>query len=229
MLRADTVMDAAQLGLEIGEHEVNDRREGLGNLQVAPLRDGGVGIAALAQLGVTTPVVSDDDHPGSDIALDEVTERTGASVRNQGESNTTGVSPGLPLVEAAGTLALPNLDSAGDDDHIVDATPLTAGTPAHVCFISLDDFSRFATDSVLVGANHSRPQLMEYLEGGFVARQAELPMELDGRHAGCLAGNQVRSSEPAESGVCVRSITVPAVRRVSRRHLRQQRTPRRVA
>jgi hypothetical protein len=36
---------------------VNDRQEGLGNLHVATLRDGGVGIAALAQPRVTAPVV----------------------------------------------------------------------------------------------------------------------------------------------------------------------------
>ena len=35
MLWADTVMGAAQTGLEIGEHEVNDRQECLGNLHVA--------------------------------------------------------------------------------------------------------------------------------------------------------------------------------------------------
>ena len=129
MLRADTVVDATQPGLEIGEHEVNDRQEGLGNLHVAPLRDGAMGVAALAQLCVTTPVVGDDGGTGSYVAFDEVTERPGATVRNQGESNTTGVSPGLALVQAAGTLALTNLDSAGHEDHVVDATPLTAGTP----------------------------------------------------------------------------------------------------
>ncbi len=46
-------------------------------------------------------------------------------------SNTTDVSPGLPPVETAGTLALPNLDGVGHEDPIVDATPITSGTPAH--------------------------------------------------------------------------------------------------
>ncbi len=37
---------------------------------------------------------------------------------------------------------------------------------------------------------------MKYLEGGFVARQTELPLELDGRQAGRLAGDQVSRPEP---------------------------------
>ena len=160
MLRADPVVYAAQPGLEIGEHEVNDGQEGLGNLYVAPLRDGGVEIAALAQLGVTTPVVGDDGGTGSHIAVDEATERSGASVRNHGESNTTGIPSGFPLVEAAGPLPLTDFDSAGDEYHIVDATPLAAGTPADVGFVGFDKFVGLTTDPILVGAHHAGAQLV---------------------------------------------------------------------
>ena len=36
------MMDTTLPGLDIGEHEVNDRQEGFGNLHVATLRDGGI-------------------------------------------------------------------------------------------------------------------------------------------------------------------------------------------
>lgn len=44
---------------------------------------------------------------------------------------------------------------------------------------------------------------MKDLECGFVARQTELPLELDGRHAGSLTGDQVSCPEPhRERRVC---------------------------
>ncbi len=81
MLRADTMMDAAQASLEIGEYEVNDRQEYPGNLPVAPLRDGGMAIAAFVQLRVTAPVVGDEGGAGCNATLDESARRSGATAR----------------------------------------------------------------------------------------------------------------------------------------------------
>ena len=51
-------------------------------------------------------------------------------------------------------------------------------------------------DPVLVRANHAGPKFVENLAGGLVARQSELPLELDSRHARRLAGDQVGRPEP---------------------------------
>ena len=196
MLRADAVTDTAQPCFEIGEHEVNDRQKVFSDLYIAPLRDGGMAIAALAQLRITAPVVGDDAGAGSRSALDEAAQRFGASVRNQGEPNPTGVPPGLPLVETAGTLALPNLDSADHEPHVVDATSLAASTSANVGFVGLNVLPKLTSNPILVGAHHADAQLVEYLESGLVARQAELSLELNSRHALCLTGDQVRRPKP---------------------------------
>src|SRR5208337_4630651 len=51
--------------------------------------------------------------------------------------------------------------------------------------------------AILVRADHSGAKLMEDLEGCLIARQPELPLKLDGRHALSLAGDQVGSPEPS--------------------------------
>ena len=60
MLWADTVMGAAQPGLEIGEHEVNDGQESFGNLHVATFRNGGMKIPSLFKRRVAAPVIGND-------------------------------------------------------------------------------------------------------------------------------------------------------------------------
>ena len=196
VLRADAVMDAAQPSLEIGEHEVNDRQEGLGNLHVAPLRDSGMAIITLAQLRVTTPVVGDDGGAGCNSTLDESAQRLGAAIRRNGKANTPCVALGSAFVTAPLLLALADFDRAGHENHAVYASPLAAGTPTDIGFVGLDVFLGLAPDPILVRAHHAGAQLVENLKGRFVARQPELPLELDGRHSGCMAGNQVGRPEP---------------------------------
>jgi hypothetical protein len=100
---------------------------------------------------------------------------------------------------------------------MVNASSLTAHATAHPGFIGLDVFPRVPADTVLIGAHHTNAELMKYLEGGFVARQTELPLELDGRHAGRMAGDLVDAQNHTESGVCVRSMTVPAAMAAAKR------------
>ena len=75
-------------------------------------------------------------------------------------------------------------------------SPFAPSAAAHIGFIGLDNFSGLAADSVLVGTYHASAKLVKYLEGSFVPRQSQLPLELDCRHTGCLAGNQVGRPEP---------------------------------
>jgi hypothetical protein len=100
-------------------------------------------------------------------------------------------------------LALTNFDSTWHDDHIMDAAPLAARTSAHVGFIGLDDFFGLTADPILIWSHHASAQLVKNLEGSFVARQSELPLELNSRYAGCLTGDPVRRPEPnRERRVC---------------------------
>ncbi len=196
MLRADTVMDAAQPGLEIGEHEVNDRQEGIGNLHVAPLREGGMAIAVFAQLRVTAPVVGDVGGAGCNGALDESALRLGSAILRNGKANTPCVAPGSAYVAAPLLLALADSDRAGNENHAVDAPPFAAGTPTDVGFIGLNVFLGLATNSILIGSHHTDAKFVKNLERGLVARESELPLKLNSRHARRLTGDQVRCPEP---------------------------------
>lgn len=53
-----------------------------------------------------------------------------------------------------------------------------------------------AADPVLIRSHHASTEFMEYLESGLVARQPKLPLELDRRDTGGLAGNQISCPEP---------------------------------
>ena len=75
---------------------------------------------------------------------------------------------------------------------------------------------RLATDAVATGSDHAGAEFVEDLERRLVAVQAKLALELDGRDAWSMARNEVGGPEPDDSGVRVRSMTVPAVSALSR-------------
>ena len=62
-----------------------------------------------------------------------------------------------------------------------------------------------ATNPILVGTHHAGSQFVKNLESRLVTRQSKLPLELDGRHAGRLAGDQVGCPEPCRER-CVRPL-----------------------
>ena len=101
-------------------------------------------------------------------------------------------------------LGLFNLGRTGNENHVVNASALAASTTANVGFIDFDVFSGVAANPILVGTHHAGPQFVENLESSFVTRQSELPLELDGRYAGRLAGDQVGRPEPHRER-CVRT------------------------
>lgn len=57
-------------------------------------------------------------------------------------------------------------------------------------------FSDSAADAVAVGSHHSRAQLVQDLEGGFVSGEAKLPLKLHSRKAGRHAGNEISAPKP---------------------------------
>lgn len=82
-MRADTVMYAAQPGLEMGEYEMDDGQKVFRDVHVAALRDGGMKVSAFPERCIATPVVGNNGSatalsikPTSDVALRfDTTER----------------------------------------------------------------------------------------------------------------------------------------------------------
>src|SRR5208282_6710360 len=60
---ADPVVDAGQPCLEVREDEMDDGQKLVGHFGIAAFGNGVVIVTALAQVGVTAPVVRDDQRP----------------------------------------------------------------------------------------------------------------------------------------------------------------------
>ena len=115
MLMADTVMDADEPRFQIGEDEMDDRQIVLGNLWVEPHSGNGkVFIPALAEAGISTPIVSDGQRPRSNGALHEPTKRVGAPIGYYGEPDTPGIASVLSLVLRGSRFPMTNLDGTSD-------------------------------------------------------------------------------------------------------------------
>jgi hypothetical protein len=112
------------------------------------------------------------------------------------EPDTTGITTASPLFLPLFRLLVANLHGGDDERLMVNATALAASGAADIGFVDFDVLADRAADLIAVGANHSSPQLVEDLEGGFVSAKAKLPLELDRRHAGREAGREVSSPKP---------------------------------
>ena len=218
MLRADAMMDTAQPSFEVGKYEMDNGHVRFGNLRIAPFRNGHGVIAVLDEASVAFPVIGDDSGARCHDVFHEAAERIGAPVRNQGKPDASGIAATPSQIDLDAGFPLSYLNCGSHEGLMVNASALSARTAANPGFIGLDGFPRFSADTVLVGANHADTELMQNLEGGFVARQSKLPLKLDGRDTWRLAGDQVGRPEPyRERRMRALSMTVPAVRLVSRR------------
>ena len=159
---------------------MNDGQEGLDDLHVATFRNSGMKIPSPSKRRVAAPVIGNNRGAWRNDALDEATQRFGASVWHHREPNTSGVASGPPLGEAATVFALFDLDRTGDENPVVNASALAARTAADVGFIGFDVFSGVATHPILVGTHHAGPQFVKDLESSLVTWQSELPLKLDG-------------------------------------------------
>ena len=79
MLVANAVVDTDQPRLQVGENQMDDRQVLLGNLWITTLGNSEVLIAALTEASIAAPIVSNDQRSRRDGALDEPTERLGAT------------------------------------------------------------------------------------------------------------------------------------------------------
>ena len=84
MLVANAVVDTDQPRLQVGENQMDDRQALLGNLWITTLGNSEVLIAALTEASIAAPIVSNDQRSRRDGALDEPTERLGATVEHDG-------------------------------------------------------------------------------------------------------------------------------------------------
>ena len=196
MLGADPVMDAVDPGLQIGEDQVDDRQEFLCDLWVSAFGNRVVVESALAKAGIAAPVVGDDQRSGSDGVFDKSAERIGATVGDDGETNASRVATVFPIVELGSRFPVAHLYGAGDENLVMDAPAFASGPSSNPRFIDFDMLLRLAANLVALGAHHPGAELVKDAEGRLVARQAELPLKLDGRHSGRLAGDQVSRREP---------------------------------
>ena len=152
MLMADTVMDADEPRFQIGEDEMDDRQIVLGNLWVAALGNGKVFIPALAEAGISTPIVSDGQRPRSNGALHEPTKQVGAPIGYYGEPDTPGIASVLSLVLRGSRFPMTNLDGTSDENLVVDTPAFAASPSTNPCLVyqPVDE----------VGTGHKRPGLI---------------------------------------------------------------------
>jgi hypothetical protein len=196
MLMTDAMVGSHKPCLQISEDEVDDRQILFGNLGIATGGDGEVIVATLGEASITTPVISDDFCAGPNRSLNEVAKRLRATVRDNGEPDTTGVSPTLALVELGPRLSLADLTGSGDKDFIMDASAFSVCSPSDIAFVDFDVLAGIAAYPILIWAHHAGAELMENLEGRLVTGDAQLPLKLHGRHPWRLTGYQIGSPEP---------------------------------
>ena len=115
MLVANAVVDTDQPRLQVGENQMDDRTSQvlLGNLWITTLGNSEVLIAALTEASIAAPIVSNDQRSRRDGALDEPTERLGATVEHDGEPNASGIASVFPVVELGARLSMTHLDGTG--------------------------------------------------------------------------------------------------------------------
>ncbi len=175
---------------------MNDRQKLFSDCRVATLCNGSMCVTSSGKAGVSAPIVGNDLCLWHDDTFHEPTERCSTPVRHNGQPDAPSVTPALSLVKAGAMLALTHLDGTGHNHLIVNAAPLAARTPTNQRFINLDMFSMRPANPILIGSHHASTKLVENLESRFVARKAQLSLELNGRHTLRLTGDQIRRPEP---------------------------------
>lgn len=201
MLRAHAVVDAIQPRLQVAENQVDEREVFLCDLRIAVFHSGDV-VEVIGELGVAHPAIGHDRGLRVDIGSDEALEMLGGARRDYAQAQPASVQTaalgdrlGLAVQFVGDWRAAPGLDGADHERLVVDTTALAALLTAHPRLVHLDVLALRADGRALL-INHACPQLVEDLEGRLVARQPELALELDRRHAGGVRGDEIRTPEP---------------------------------
>ena len=137
----------------------------IGNLWITTLGNSEVLHSfALTEASIAAPIVSNDQRSRRDGALDEPTERLGATVEHVGEPNASGIASVFPVVELGARLSMTHLDGTGDENLVVNTTAFPTRSPANPGFVHLNMVLGLSTDPVLVGPHHARAELVENFE-----------------------------------------------------------------
>jgi len=128
MLVADAMMNATQPGLEVGKDEMDHRQIFLGRLEIAPLDDSEVFIAAPAEADVATPVPA--TIPAVFLGPASATD-TGPRSRNAAVRDW----PRRPLLQSLSPVGVPQL---GRHEDLGAREPALASRSADILFIAVD-------------------------------------------------------------------------------------------
>ena len=200
VLMADSVMCAEQPGIQVREGDVNHRQVCISSLGVAIEHNGFVRVALSRQIIVAPPAIGAYNSALCHILLHELREYLGVAVRHDAQPQSTGVTRPLALFAIGPGRPLAYLNSPNDRRLMVNAVPLTFGTPAHKRLIHFDRI--LGSNSAALRSHHAGAPLVEHLECRLVARQAQLPLKLENRLARRLRRYEVSAPEPRRQG-CV--------------------------
>ena len=122
MLVANAVVDTDQPRLQVGENQMDDAA-GIARQPLDHHTRQQRSAHSRAYRGqLAAPIVSNDQRSRRDGALDEPTERLGATVEHDGEPNASGIASVFPVVELGARLSMTHLDGTGDGNLVVNTT-----------------------------------------------------------------------------------------------------------
>lgn len=191
---ADAVMAAEKPAFQVAEDEVDHRQIILGSGAVAVNCQ--MFVAPRREVAVGRPMVGNDHCSRRDVGFDEAAKRLPGSVWGHHQTKAPRVISGANgLLPAFLRLAELRFDGSGDQGHVVNAAPFALCAASYPGLIHLDMVA-MAADTVPSRPHHAGPQLVENLEGRFVAGEAELPLKLHRRHTGRVGGDEIGAPEP---------------------------------
>src|SRR3974377_2213753 len=91
--------------LRFAKTRLDDGQKLVGHFGITTFGNGVVIVTALAQVGVTAPVVRDDQRPRSDRAIDKSAKGFGASVSGDRQPHAPRIAPIVSLVPRGSRLA----------------------------------------------------------------------------------------------------------------------------
>jgi hypothetical protein len=193
---ADTMVRSHQPRLQISKDEVNNRQILVGDLRIAASGDSKVVVSSFGEVSVATPVISDNLCAGHNRTLNEAAKRLCATVRDNGETNTTGIPPTFAFVEFGPRFSLYDLNGSSDNDFAVNAPAFPSGLSSDITFVDFNVLACFASYAILIWTHHASAELVENLESRLVTGNTQLPLKLHGRHARGLASQQIGAPKP---------------------------------
>jgi hypothetical protein len=193
MLGLDTAMvRSLDPSFEVAENEVDHGQVRLSFVGIAAERQSLMAVSHLGKAGVASPAIGAQDRPTRDVVSDKAGKRIGAAIGHDAKPQSSRIDAALVLL--AVIRARSNLDSANYDRFVMRAATFAACLAADQAFINFDRM--LYANGVSLWANHTGPELVEYLKGSLITREPKLALELNGRLSGGLRGHEIRAPKP---------------------------------